>query len=437
MTSRTGSTEQTSDQPVVTTAGVERPTRSSPDVPPRPVPRWRDALLVATVTAMLALIPLLFNRRFYFYDDTQAAGWGIWYHTGQRLRTGDFAFLDLHTWPSGNLWAEGQWGFLSPFSMILGLGSSLVGDLGLYSTVVKILFLCFTGVGAYLLATAVGALRLHSVLVGFLAPMAGCVVYLDTSSWFSGLQAWGWLIWLWLSLLKLERNEWGYLPAAGFIFLLATVGYAHATMMCGFLIGAFLLYAIAVRAWRLAGRFLVLGLYTLIVTAPVLLPGILTAPVTTRNTAAIANSGFFGPDLSDAAMATTLTGGFDLANFTGPTSWQPLMYVAWALPLLWIGWRSRNHDWRMLGPTLIFTGLVCLYIFGPTEFGPVRWPVRVQPYLALAVLIALVSSSHGGPRRPRLGPDTAAVLLALPLVGAWLAFADSPTDWRRDVGKGR
>ncbi len=382
---------------------------------------------------ILSSIALLFNRRFYLYDDTQAYIWGIWYRTGQRLIEGDWSFLNPHTWQSGNMWAEGQWGLLNPFLMLVSVGANASADLGVYTSLIKILFLAFSSVGGYLLACALGADQRLAILAGALLPLNGFTVYMDSASWFSGTLTWGWCIWLWLALVRLNRREWGLLPAAGFLYLIVTVGYVHGTIIAGLLVGSFMVGSLIRGDLRGVGSFLMLGIFAVAVAAPVYLPGILTAPVTQRSGWGVTNSGAFGPDLSDLALATTLTGGFDLANFAGPLSSAPLMYIAWALPLMWWGWSKRDLHRPDLIPAFVFLTLVGLFLLGPTEIGPLRWPVRVQPYVALAVILIAVSGSAGLRWRSQTTSRAILTLAALPLLGGWLVLGDSPANWKTDM----
>ena len=53
--------------------------------------------------------------------------------------------------------------------------------------------------------------------------------------------------------------------------------------------------------------------------------------------------------------------------------------------LLWLDWRRARAGWRPLGGLLLFTrGRRWSIVDGPSQVGPLRWPLRLQPFLVLA-----------------------------------------------------
>lgn len=395
-----------------------------------------DLLFVIASTVGAVMVTLIFNGRFFYADDTQSSVMGIWYAFGQRLLQGDFSYLDLVNWTSGNVLVEGQWGVLNPLLWLVSIGATLFGNLALYATVVKTVFMTIAAIGVYCLARSYGAERFVAIAVGCLVPLGGFTTYMDAASWATGLIVWSFLPWLWLALLKLDRREWGFLPSAGFSVLIVTVGYVHGTIMAGLLIGAFTVVAVIERRWVAVGRFSVVGILLILFTVPVFGPAILSAAVTTRASTSITSSGFWGPDFSDLLTWTALAPGVEIPNYSGRELAVPLFYVAWFLPLLALGFWNRIKYPEARVPAL-FTLLVLAFMMGPTEVGPLRYPVRVLPYWTLALLICLAVTNAGRFQHYLTGVSRSRRILligALPVIGTWLTWSDQPQRLAQQIG---
>ncbi len=96
---------------------------------------WPIAAVAATVVG--AIIPMLFFTGYYFVNDTEAGAYGQWFEIGRRILDGNWSLLNPTVWQSGNYQAEGAWGIYSPFLWAVGLGSQLMSNAALYSTIVS------------------------------------------------------------------------------------------------------------------------------------------------------------------------------------------------------------------------------------------------------------------------------------------------------------
>ena len=320
---------------------------------------------------------------------------GTWWTLGSRVRAGDFSYLDLTTWTSGNVLVEGQWGVFNPVVFYISVGATFVSDLVLYALAVKLAFLCFAGCGMYFLAKELGSGRRTAVIVGCLLPLTGFTTYMDAASWTTGLMAFSAFPWLWLSLVKLRRGAWGLLPAAGFVAFIITIGYFHPALMAGLLVGAFLLVALWERDWAQVVNMVIVGAVLVLLFIPVFAPALLTADVTNRGSNAISSTGFWGPDASDLLTAGSIAPGAEIPNWRGATIPVPIFYVAWFLPVLAAG-ITRRFKGRNVAVAAVFGLFVLVLLVGPTEVGPLRFPARLLPYWSLAVLVALVVGAHDG-----------------------------------------
>jgi hypothetical protein len=111
----------------------------------------------------------------------------------------------------------------------------------------------------------------------------------------------------------------------------------------------------------------------------------------------------------------------------------PYAYLAWLLPVvLWLDWGRARRHWRPLGGLLVFTVVTVLIVDGPSEVGPLRYPLRLQPFLVLGLVVLLVVAwSRFGLARP------SRLRLALSSVWVFLAGVESvlrsPSEWAAQV----
>jgi hypothetical protein len=382
------------------------------------------------VTVLVAMAVLLVSDRHYFwYGDTPAAYFGWWYQLGDLVRHGAWTTLDPHAWRAGNLAAEGQWGLWSPLSIGVGLLATVVPDMVLLTTLVKLALVVGAVIGVYLLARSYDAPPAAAYVAGVLAPMGGMTQYLDLPSWLAAETIWALFPWVWWSLRRTMlrgANPWPALLAG---YLLVTVGYVYGTIMLIVAIGACLLDCLVTRDRPAAIRVLGAGLLLGLVAITVYLPGVLTLSSTAR-----AEEYGRSPEKFTTDPLTLLTA--ILPTGTAPTPDTPLapyVYLAWLLPaLLWLEWSRLRRSWRPLAGLVAFTLVTTAFVDGPDKVGPLRYPLRLQPFLVLALAVLLVVAwSRLGPARPsrlRLGLSLGWVLLA----AVW-SVARVSSEWRAQV----
>jgi hypothetical protein len=83
----------------------------------------------------------------------------------------------------------------------------------------------------------------------------------------------------------------------------------------------------------------------------------------------------------------------------------PFAYAVWFLPVLaWLDPARLLRAWRPLAGLALVTLVMLVVLLGPAPPAPLRWPLRLQPFLlqALVVLCAVVLSSYAL-RRPSRG----------------------------------
>jgi hypothetical protein len=381
-------------------------------------------MVAAALTVLASLLALLVtNHRYFWYGDTPAACYGWWYHlgdlvrhghcTGWRAQHGQWGPLDPHAWRSGNLAAEGQWGLWSPLSIGIGLVATVWGNMLALTDVVTIALSLVGSLGAFRLVRSYDAPPAAAYVAAVLVPMGGMTQYLDLPSWVAAETIWALLPWVWWALRRTMRHAANPLPALVLGYLLVSVGYVFGTIMLVLVIVACLVDAWLSRDRPALRRTLVAGLLLGLVAVTVYLPGVLTASVSDRSTGVAG----FGGKLTTDPLAL-LAGALPTAVVPQTTEHLlPYAYLAWLLPAaVWIEWRRARREWRPLGGLLVFTVVTLFVVDGPSQLGPLRWPLRLAPFLVLALVVLLVVAwSRFGLARPsgrRLGLSLAWVAVA-------------------------
>jgi hypothetical protein len=357
---------------------------------------------------------LVADHHYLWYGDTPAAYYGWWYHLGDLVRHGHWTTLDPSAWRAGNLAAEGQWGLWSPLTIGIGLLATALPDLLLTTVLVKLGLLAAGVLGVFLLARSYDAPPAAAYVAGVLAPMGGMTQYLDLPSWAAGEMIWALLPWAWWALRRTMLRGANPLPALVAGYLLVTVGYVFGTMMLVMALVACLVDCAVVRDRAAALRVLAAGLLLGLVSLTVYLPAVLTASVTDRLQPAYT----IAPDKFTTDTLALL--GAVLPTGVVPGSGLPLLpyvYLSWLLPaLLWLDWGRVRRGWRPLSGLLVFVVVTAVMVDGPDQLGPLRYPLRLAPFLVLGLaVLAMAAWGRFGLARPsarRLALSCAWVVLA-------------------------
>jgi hypothetical protein len=385
-------------------------------------------LITALSVLLLSLIPLIWTPRFYFWDDTENGAYGVWYHLGKSLLSGTQPLLNPQVWSSGNYTAEGQWGTWNPLIMLVGIVVYLFPDAVVASTCLKIAFLVLGGLGCYLLGRSFDVPPGLAVVVGVAVPLNGFTMFFDAPSWVTGQLAWSLLPYFWVLLKSATDGRspfWAFLVG----YLVVTIGYVAGTVAVGFVLMAVGVDLLLKRCWGAVWRTAAIGVALVLVAVVVYLPGVLTAAVTTRSNTAIANDDYMGVDLSGLLSSTIATAYPMMPSWwwDGLSSPAPALYIAWFLPLVaFLSWRRIRAYAPRIRDILFFTALSLAFVLLPSTVGPLRYPARFMPYLALVcVLLCIVLISHAYAKFPsRLSLLGATGAIALGVYGAWAQYPD-------------
>ncbi|WP_156760172.1 YfhO family protein [Microbacterium karelineae] len=384
--------------------------------------RVRWPLLSVVVTVGLALGRVLVNPRFYFTDDTERGSFGQWWALGEYLTQSRLPILDPSAWQGGNYFAEGQWGILSPVTWLIGLSAYVAPDAALHATAWKALFLAIFAIGMFLLARDFGASRPWAALAAVLAPAAGFTVYMDAASWSTGLFDSCLLPLVWWTLRRAVERGRSPIPFLVTSFTLITFGYVFGVIVLVVLLVETLVRQIVARDGARILRTLLASAWGALWTIVVYLPAIMTSPVTERSTDPFANEHFLNADVADLFSAgSPLTTG-SIESFWGPATQGPLVYIAWLVPLIPLFLPIPRDAVRRLVPVWVLGIAMLVFVLAPSEMGPIRWPIRMMPYVAIAVILILaVAATRAFPERLTRGRVWAAAgLVAAMTYVSWV-----------------
>ncbi|WP_029151065.1 YfhO family protein [Microbacterium indicum] len=390
--------------------------------------RLRWPLLSVLLTVALATARVAVNPRFYFTDDTERGSFGQWWALGEYLTHGSLPVLDPSAWQGGNYFAEGQWGILSPITWLIGLTAYAAPDAAVHVTVWKILFLAVFSLGMYLITREFGAARPWAALAAVLAPVAGLTVYMDAASWSTGLFDSCLLPLLWWTLRRAVEHGKSPIP-----YLVAS----HALVTFGYVFGAVVLVIVLVeslvrhavrRRWREVWRTLAASAWGALWTIVIYLPAIATAPVTKRATDPIENDHFLNADLTDLFSAGSPWSTATIRSWWGDTTDGPLVYIAWLVPLIPLFLPLAKRSLARLTPVLVLGATMLAVVLAPAQLGAIRWPLRMMPYLAIAVIIVLAVAASQ--RFPKVTRGNVWASLALIAACGYLSWVNEMWSWK-------
>jgi len=363
------------------------------------------------------------DPRHFFYGDTQAAYYGWWYHLGAEVRAGHWPLLDPHAWRAGDLAAEGQWGLWSPLVIGIGLLTTVCSSVLGLATAVKLVLVCTGVLGVFRVVRSYGVSAPLAYAAAVAAPMGGMTQYLDLPSWAAALMIWALFPWVWWALRRTMLLSAHPVTALAIGYLLVTVGYVYGTIMLIFLLVACLV-EVHLAANRVARRnVLLVGALLGLVAMTVYLPGVLTVSVTTRSNAVGGFGGKFSTEplsLLASVLPTAATPGTSAHLL-------PYAYLCWFLPvLLWVDVARLRARWREVAGPAFLAGTMLLVVDGPAHLGPLRWPLRLHPFLLQTGLVLLVVVLHRyGVRRP--SPRRLGLSLLWAVLAAVLASVRAPS----------
>lgn len=391
--------------------------------------RVTPPLALAALVAVLAAVPLLSNRWFYYWDDSAAAFAPAWHTIGERILSGSWPTLLPEMWAGGNVTAEALYGTYNPVLLAESVLVALVPNLAIGMTLVKMQFLALLAVGVYVLARQYGANRSMAFVAGLAMPFAGYTLYLDASTWASGLIAFAWIPHVWWSARASAMGRVNPVVPIVFGVLALTSGNPYGAVAVGVVFVAVIAEGVAVRRYPGIRSLVVSGVAIVSMSAIVYLPLVFTTGVSVRTQTGVSNDGTLRPGLGDLLNLSALSNQPYGPLFGSSVATVPLTFLVWFLvPLApWIRWGSLRSLGRSTVSLAVFGGVYLVLLLGPSNLWLFRWPARLIEYGQLpVVVVAAVALSAGLARerwRLRLGITAALILLQF-----YLSWAEVPDD---------
>lgn len=396
---------------------------------------WKPLAITAALTFVLTTLPLLLVPNFYYIDDTAGGAYGQWYELGEQLRAGKWPMLSLESWMAGNHIAEGQWGLFNPVIWLIGLITTVAPQTHVVAAGVKLFFLLIAALGTYKLARSYGARPALAVLAGVSAPVSGWTLYLDATAWVTNLQVWAYFPWVMYSVRLFMYSRRGVVIGLVAGLLLVTVGYVQGTVMLVLMFLALAVEAVFHRHWGALGRMILAGIPMGLMAVTVYLPGVLSTSVTVRDEQ-VENTGYMTLTLNGLAVSSAPSGRPDLAGWWGRYPSVPYTYIAWFLPLVLLASMRRIRALlpRVTG-LLVFGALVLLWASGPSQLGPLRFPIRTMPWVALVMIVLVAVVLARGVDATRIRARLPLLVLAV-LASFWWSYAAVTETWRIQIAWG-
>jgi hypothetical protein len=355
---------------------------------------WLAWLAAIMVGLAIAIIPYLFNHRFYFNDDEQNAAYPYFYEIGRQLHAHHLPYLTLATFNGGNLILDWEAALLNPITLLCYWLFYFARDLTTAGLLFCGFYIVLTALAAYSLGRSFHLSRALSLVAATVIVTDNFAMYFHADSWTSGLTCQCWLLWTWGSLQR-YRSSGSTTSLAFFVifaYLTVTSGWPHGDLMLACLIIGYAVELVMAKAGfaRLNGLILA-SVSALLLTLPTLLPAILSFAWTNRVNAIYSN-GFFMPNLGDVLNFSSFFHPLHVQTWSGNIVFLPFCYVAW---FIWVfiplfRWEIIKSSLAEHVALLAFTAFGLLMLFGPGQFGPIRLPLRFIPFVHVGFIFTFL-----------------------------------------------
>lgn len=373
---------------------------------------WGAATVVGVLAGYVSV--LLADARHYYTDDTEAQYAPMWVMLGELLRDGRFPALVPHEWMAGNYTLE-EAALFNPPQLLVYLLAPSMDDLATYATAVKLVFSIIAALGVFRICLAYGARPGWAAVAGIAFPLSGWFLFFDQASWFTPHVATAWMVHAWASAVQYARGRSGPLPVFVFLYLTLTVQYAFPAVESALIIVAVAAGEVVYqRRWGPAVRLCLAAGCAALTAAIANLSGILSSQVTWRGSVQIHNDPFLTVPWSESLNASLPSTTPAFTAWWGHVQPLPMVYIAWFLipALAFVDWRAARTAARDFSGLIFFAVAVLMWTAGPGAIGPLRWPARVLPMLAIVLLVLVcVALSRNGTFAASRRRATAAVVL--------------------------
>ncbi|MEU4599563.1 hypothetical protein [Nocardia sp. NPDC023988] len=350
--------------------------------------RWAGLVVVAVLAGYIAV--LLGDARHFYTDDTEAQYVPMWQLLGAELRAGRFPAMVPWEWMAGNYSLE-EAGLYNPAQLLVYLLAPSFDNLAGYATAVKFVFSAIAALGVFRICLAYGARAPWAALAGVAFPFSGWFLFFDEASWFTSQTGTAWLVHAWASAVLYARKRSGPIPLFVFLYLALTIQYVFpaveaALMIVAVAAGEYLYQRKWVPVLRMLTAAGLAALASLIANLPLLL----SSQATWRgDVSTIHNDPFLTVPWSESLNASLPSTVPAFTAWWGHVQPLPMVYIAWfVIPALaFIDWKAAAKTASEWSGIALFGVATLMWTAGPGAIGPLRWPARVLPMLAIAVLV--------------------------------------------------
>ncbi|MDI9914551.1 hypothetical protein [Rhodococcus sp. IEGM 1379] len=392
--------------------------------------KWGAVTAVGVIAGYVAVI--LANARHFYTDDTESQYAPLWVMLGQHLRAGNLPVLIPEHWMAGNYAIE-EAGLLNPPQLLINLIAPSFDNLALYATLVKLVFAIILGLGVYRICLEYGSKPAWAAVAGVSIPFTGFLLFFDEASWMTAFTGTAWMVQAWASAIRYSRGKSGPIPTFVFLYLAISVQYVFPAVESALMIAAVAIGEVVYqRRWAPSLRLLAVAASAALAGMATYIPSVLTADVTWRGASEIKNDQFLAVPWSESLNASLPSTMPAFTSWWGYIQTMPMVYIAWFLipALAFIDWGKARSAARELTSVGIFTVAVLMWTAGPSNIGPLRWPARVLPMVAigLLVLVCTLLGRYATTDNLRRRATAAVLLIGLLLVRSASA-APSLLEW--------
>ncbi|MCM6778315.1 hypothetical protein NDR87_33440 [Nocardia sp. CDC159] len=373
--------------------------------------RWGAITALGVVLGYAAV--LLANARHFYTDDTESQYAPLWVMLGRHLRDGHLPLLIPEQWMTGNYTME-EAGLFNPPQLLIDLLAPSVDNLAVYATVVKLIFSIIAALGVYRVCLVYGGRAPWAAVAGIAFPLTGWFLFFDEASWMTSLTGTAWMLHAWAASVRYcrggsdgpeggslrnhggirgrrhQHGRGGPIPVFVYLYLAISVEYVFPAVE-----SALMLIAVAVgelvyqRKWQPVGRLTAVAVCAGLAGLLTYLPSMLSAKVSWRGTAQINNDQFLTVPWSESLNAGLPSALPAFNSWWGYIQPMPVTYIAWFLipALAFVDWGRARAAWRELAAVALFAIMFLMWTAGPGTVGPLRWPARVLPMVAIGLLV--------------------------------------------------
>lgn len=373
---------------------------------------WLATVLLA-VWCVVAIARWRYGM-FFAIDDAQNEYFPKFYDIGRMLRAGVWPAISDHIWLGNNYQVEFQYGIFNPVQIFLCWLLPAFNSLRDASTVFAVIYLSIAAAGMYRLGDAFG-LRPQLAAIGALFAATDVVLlYVYAASWLPGMYSFAWFPWAAAALWRNIKHPPNVLSLIGLVtstYLLLTAGWPQAIVafalygVCAILV---FIRSVGVGALPRLAPTIVAAMSGVLLALPAVMEMVATHNLTARPTGLHNAGGFLVPGLRQLLIP-------HLAAFTDLMNWfggfrempVPLGYAGYFLLAIVLLMRPKQPG-RPRDPEFLLVALAAgaflIMSLGPSQLGPLRYPVRFVPYfhcflLLGALLFAQRGAYAGGLRR--------------------------------------